>query len=102
MYGTVARVKAKAGQEKGMVALMDEWNKTRGPKVKGAVAGYLYKLDKKPGEYLMVAVFQDKASYTANAQTPERDAWYRKFRALIDADPTWEDGEIIAGAVVGK
>lgn len=85
-----------------MVALRDEWSKTRGPKVKGAVAGYLYKLDKKPGEYLIVAVFQDKATHTANAQTPEQDAWFRKFRAFIEADPAWEDGEIVAGGAIRK
>ena len=102
MYGTVARLKARIGQEKALVALMDDWDKSRGPKVKGAMAGYLYKLDKKPGEYLMVAVFQDKATYAANAQAPEQDAWYRKFRALLDADPVWEDGEIISGGAVPR
>ena len=102
MYGTVARIKIKAGQEKAVVAVLDEWNKERRPKVKGALAGLLYKLDKKPGEYLMVVAFQDKATYTANAQDPSQDAWYRKFRALLDADPAWEDGEIIQGGGVNN
>ena len=102
MYGTIARIKAKTGQEKAIVGLMDEWSKSRAPKVKGAVAGYLYKLDKKPGEYMMVAVFQDKATYTANAQDPQQDAWYRKVRALLESDPVWEDGEIIQGGNVTR
>ncbi len=100
MYGTVARIKVKSGQDKALVGLMDDWKKNRGPKEKGAIAGYLYKLDMKPGEYLMAAVFQDKATYTANAQTPEQDAWFRKFRALLQTDPIWEDGEIVAGGAV--
>ena len=102
MYGTVARIKATQGKEKALTGLMEEWNKTRGPMVKGAVAGYLYKLDKKPGEYLMVAVFEDKATYAANAQAPEQDAWYRRFRALLKTDPVWEDGEIITGGAVPR
>jgi len=102
MYGTVAGIMAKAGQEKAMVALMEGWNETRGPKVNGAVAAYLYKFDENPGEYLMVAMFQGKATYRANAQAPEQDVWCRQFRALIDADPTWDDGEIISGGAMGK
>jgi quinol monooxygenase YgiN len=97
MYGTVARMKPKPGQEKAIAALLDEWQKTRGNKVKGALAGYLYKPDKSPGEMLMVAVFQDKTTYTANAQDPEQDRWYQKLRAMLAADPLWEDGEIVAG-----
>lgn len=97
MYGTVDRIKAKAGQDKALVAFMDDWEKTRGPKARGTIAGYPYKLDQKPGEYVMVTVFQNKATYTANAQAPEQDAWYRKFRPLLDADPVREDGEIVSG-----
>ncbi|MBI4329255.1 MAG: antibiotic biosynthesis monooxygenase [Chloroflexi bacterium] len=95
MYGTVAHLRVKPGQEKTVQALSDEWDKTRRPKVKGAVASYVYKLDNKPNEYIMVAVFQDKKTYTANADDPEQDKWYRRFRAALQADPVWEDGEII-------
>ncbi|MBI4199805.1 MAG: hypothetical protein HY535_04975 [Chloroflexi bacterium] len=97
MYGTVARIRPKPGQEKAIVALQEEWSKTRKPKAKGAIAGYLYKLDKKPDEMVLVAVFQDKKTYMANADDPEQDRWYRRFRALLQADPVWEDGEVIAG-----
>ena len=97
MYGTVAHIRIKPGQEKSLIALQEEWNKTRKPKVKGAVAGYLYKLDKKPNEMIMVAVFQDKKTYVANADDPEQDKWFRRVRALLEADPVWEDGEIVVG-----
>lgn len=70
MYGTVAHIKPKAWQEKALASLMDEWNRSRGQKAKGAIAGYLYKLDKNPGEMIMVAVFQDKETYTANSNNP--------------------------------
>lgn len=96
MYGTVARFRPKAGQEKALLGLLEEWKKNRQPKVKGAMNSYLYKLDKKPGEFLMAVVFQDKKSYTENAENPEQDKWYRSFRQLLQADPVWEDGEIIS------
>ncbi len=96
MYGTVAHIRPKAGQEQALSALMEEWSRERKPKIKGAVAGYLYKPEQQPGELIMVAVFQDKASYVANAEDPEQDRWYRKMRDLLEADPTWEDGEVIS------
>ena len=77
------------------MAMHEEWGRARKSKVKGAIASYLYKLDKKPDELIMVAVFQDKKSYQANAADPEQDRWYRRLRELLQADPLWEDGEIV-------
>lgn len=93
MYGTVARVKVTEGRLEQLVALMDEWNRDHKPD--GAEAGYLYSLDKDPNEVIMVVVFRDKATYLANADAPETDTWYRRFRELLAADPEWNDGEIV-------
>ena len=98
MYGSIFRMKVKPGQEQKIAELMKEWERDRKPKVKGAVAGYLLKPDKGSGELIGIAVFKDKASYTANADDPEQSKWYQKLRGLLRADPTWEDGEYIAGA----
>jgi hypothetical protein len=76
---------------------MDEWDRERKPKVRGAIGGYLFKPDKRSGELIGVAVFRDRQSYQANAQDPEQDRWYRRFREHLTADPEWEDGEILAG-----
>jgi len=95
MYGTIARMRPKPGQTKAIVAMMEEWERTRRSKIKGAVATYVYKPDRKPDELVMAVVFQDKKTYRANADDPEQDKWYQRFRALLQADPEWEDGEII-------
>lgn len=95
MYGTIARLHPRRGQEKALVALMDEWYRVRKPKVKGSVAGYLFKPDKKGSGLLLVAVFKDEKSYRANADDPEQDKWYRRLRELLTADPEWEDGEYV-------
>jgi quinol monooxygenase YgiN len=89
-------MRPKPGSEKAFLALMDEWRKTRKAKIKGAVAAYTYRLDRDPGQLVMAVVFQDKKSYRANAEDPEQDRWYRKMRELLQSDPVWEDGEIIA------
>lgn len=95
MYGTVARFRAKAGREADIRALFEEWDRDFKPKVKGALKGYLYKLDADPNAFMMCAVFQDKDSYLANAGNPEQDKWFRRFREHIEADPEWNDGEIV-------
>lgn len=92
MYGSVFTLRPKAGQEQDVILLMEEWDRERRPKAKGAVAAYLFKLDK--GGMMGVAVFQSKEDYVANANNPEQDAWYRRLRDVLEADPEWNDGEV--------
>lgn len=94
MYGSVARITPKAGMEQGVVQAMEEWQRDRRPHVKGAIAGYLYRLDK--GGLMLVAAFESKEAYVANAEDPAQDQWYQKFRGLLATDPEWNDGEIVA------
>jgi hypothetical protein len=73
--------------------MMHEWNTERKPKVKGALSGYLFQLDKDPQDWIMVALFQDKKSYVANADDPEQDRWFRRMMEHLDGEPQWHDGE---------
>ena len=95
MYGSVYRIRPKAGKEQEIIGLMEEWERERRPKVKGAVGGMMFKLDN--GGLMGVAVFDSRESYRANAGDPEQDAFYQRWRALMDADPEWNDGEVISG-----
>jgi quinol monooxygenase YgiN len=100
MYGTIARLKVKHGQEQNLIDLFNQWEKQRKPQVKGAIGGFLMKPDKgAAGDYIAVAIFKDKQAYMANADDPAQDEWYRKMRDLLTADPAWEDGEYVAGGV---
>lgn len=90
MYGTVARMKLKPG---GVEALMRMSEGQERPP--GAVAFYAYRMDADPNEAYMVAVFESKAAYLANAQSPEQDAQYRQWMEWFDAEPEWHDGEIV-------
>jgi quinol monooxygenase YgiN len=76
---------------------MEEWNRTRRPDVKGVVGGYLLRPDTKPDELIMVAIFEDKQTYEANAGDPAQDRWYRRLREDLQDDPAWEDGEFLVG-----
>jgi len=96
-YGTVYRMRPKPGAEAQVVALLEEWERDRKPKVRGAIGGYVFRPENAPGQLIGVAIFRDRESYRANADDPDQDAWYQRLRALLEADPEWEDGVILVG-----
>ncbi len=91
MYGTVARMRMKPGMEARYAELTRE---VEARQVPGFVAQVTYRMDADPNECYLAVVFESKEAYVANANDPEQDAMYRKFRELLDADPEWHDGEI--------
>jgi len=93
LYGTVARLQARPGSQAEIAAYTEEEHSR---KIAGLVADYMYQLDAASDEYYLAVVFDSKASYIANANSPEQDARYRQLRALLIADPEWHDGEVIA------
>ncbi|MDA0987999.1 MAG: hypothetical protein O2783_02440 [Chloroflexi bacterium] len=93
MYGTVAHIRVKEGHGDGIKQLLREWNAERAPKVKGAMPGYLFQLDKDPQDWIMIAMFQDKASYVANAEDPDQDRWFKRLMEHLEGEPQWNDGE---------
>ncbi|HVL91385.1 MAG TPA: antibiotic biosynthesis monooxygenase [Actinomycetota bacterium] len=94
MYGTVFHFQAKPDAADDVKALFAEWNRDVKPTVDGALNGFLYQLDSDPDRFIACAVFQDKASYMKNANSPEQDKWYQRFRDLLTGDPDWNDGQI--------
>ena len=96
MFGTIFRMRPRAGQEQAITQMLERWNRERRPNVRGFVASYLLTSRSHPGELVGVAVFDSEASYKENADAPEQDHWYRELRALLEADPDWIDGEIRA------
>lgn len=98
MYGTVARMVVKEGLQDRAKQLMEEQTATPIP---GAVADYAFRMDSNPNEYYIVAIFESKESYWANAQSPEQDARFRELREILEEDPEWHDGEIVYGSEMG-
>ena len=97
MYGTVFTFQAKDGKADEVKRLVSEWITKRQPGVAGSKAGYLYQLDSDPNAFVGVAVFNDKKTYFANADSAEQDAWFKQLRGNLEADPTWMDGEVFGG-----
>ena len=92
MYGTVARLRVKPGAEK---QLLEMTKIESGLRIPGFVSQYIYRMDADPNEFFLAVIFEDKGTYVANADSPEQDARYREFRALLEEDPEWHDGEIV-------
>jgi len=92
MYGTVARLRVKPGAEEKLLQISRGEPSRQTP---GFVFHHVYRLDKDAREYILVVGFTDKAAYVKNAESPEQNAEYREFRALLEADPEWNDGEIV-------
>ena len=96
MYGTVAHIHPLPDKEPEVIAYFRYWERDRKPQVPGAIGGYAFRLDADPGTWVFAYVFEDKASYEANAGSAEMDRDYQRLRSLLTADPIWEDGEALA------
>jgi predicted ester cyclase/quinol monooxygenase YgiN len=101
MFGTIARMRPKAGRQADVIRLFDEWGRERGPRVPGALGGYLMRPLNQPGDLIAIPIFADRATYQANANDPQQDAWYRRVRELLEEDPIWEDGEYVVSGMAG-
>ncbi|MDP9075183.1 MAG: antibiotic biosynthesis monooxygenase, partial [Actinomycetota bacterium] len=91
-YGTVARIKVSAGKDEALAAHMRKYEDVS---MAGFVSSALYKLDAGAGEHALTVIFESKEAYRANAESPGQDERYQEFRELLDADPEWNDGEVV-------
>jgi quinol monooxygenase YgiN len=95
MYGTVARLHVPAEHLSALRALVEA---EESAEIEGYLGSDLLACDNHPDTLMLVVRFRDRASYVANAGSPEQDARYREFRALMEDDPEWFDGEWVSMA----
>jgi len=92
MYGTVAKMRIKAGMEQKMRELAASDSMT---KIDGLVGTTVYKMDADPNVFMLAVVFTDKDAYVKNANSPEQNRRYEEMLAMLDGPPEWNDGEIV-------
>lgn len=91
MYGTVARTRVKPEHRD---ALRDVFmSQAQGEMPPGYRAGYLL-FENDSDVAWMFAVFEDRATYDANADDPKQHEMYVAYRALMEDEPEWHDGTI--------
>ncbi|HEY5271046.1 MAG TPA: hypothetical protein VII97_11955 [Anaerolineales bacterium] len=89
MYGTIAKLNSK----RGAVEELSKMENGRRPA--GYIGSYIFKSDKDPDELWLVAIFENKATYVANANSPEQDKEFRSLKRFLKTEPEWHDGEIV-------
>ncbi len=91
MYGTIAKLRIKPGMESELERLSREEQ----TEIAGIAFQYVYRMDTDPQDLYLVVGFESKEAYHQNAQSPEQHTRYEAYRALLERDPEWHDGEII-------
>jgi antibiotic biosynthesis monooxygenase (ABM) superfamily enzyme len=91
MYGTVAKTVVKPENHQKLRELVERQMTER--QVPGYVTSYMLFENDSDVAWLF-AIFDDRATYDANAADPAQDAQYREYRALMETDPEWHDGVI--------
>lgn len=99
MYGTIARFHIKPGVKDEFVTAMDSFG---GAMITGWVADYYFQMGKDSDEFYLVAIFKDKETYMANANSAQQHERYLVFRSFLTDDPEWHDGFIVSGTGPGS
>ena len=90
MYGTVARMKVK---RENLEALQKELGAEDYPAIQGFRFSHMLIPDAWNDEVIVSVFFDDRATYVKNASDPAMNERYERYRALLEADPEWTDGE---------
>lgn len=92
MYGTIARLHPKPDRLKDLAAYGE---RIAALEVPGMRQSYLFRPDENPYEretVFLLAMFDDEASYRANADDPAQHERYLEMRSMLEDDPDWMDG----------
>jgi quinol monooxygenase YgiN len=95
-FGTVARYRVKQGQDAGF---LDQMKSFEDSPPAGWIYTTLFRSASDPNEVWMSVVFEDEASYRANADSPAMDQRFRALSDTLEGDPEWHDGHVIYEAM---
>ena len=98
MYGTIAHFRIKPGTREEFIKTMDSFGDAVIP---GWVADYYFQMNRDSDEFYLVAIFRDRETYTANADSAEQHERYLKFRSFLVEEPVWNDGTIVSATGQG-
>ena len=89
MWGTIARMRVRPDvPEEYLQGQLRAFNTDR---MSGWVSTTFYRSDDDPQELWLVAMFEDKESYRANAESSAQHSVYLTLRACLEDDPEWHD-----------
>lgn len=91
MFGTVAKMRVKPGGDMMLMA----WSQRLLGNMQGHVSTTVYRSTDDPHVLWMSVVFEDEASYRANAESPEQHLRWQQMRSVVEDDIEWNDGHIM-------
>ncbi len=98
MYGTIAHFRIKPGVKDEFIKTMDSFGDAL---IAGWVADYYFQMEHDSNEFYLVAIFKDKETYQANADSTAQHERYLAFRSFLEDDPEWHDGFILSATGPG-
>lgn len=93
MYGTLGRVRVRP---ENRAALVETLTRHQSAGIPGFVRAYLMFPENEEDRAVLVAMFEDRDSYWRNADDPAQNERYLEYRALMEEDPEWSDGEWVS------
>jgi quinol monooxygenase YgiN len=91
MYGTVARTRVKPENRDKLREVVARQHADGG--IPGNIRSYVLHENDSDVSWLF-AIFEDRASYDKNADDPAQHERYLEYRALMEDEHEWHDGEI--------
>ena len=95
MYGTVFNLNVKEGHKDKLIEVMGANDRTPD----GMVAWFLMNPDDDT-DLIGVAIFENKDAHLANANNPDQHEYFVTMMEHLNSEPTWTDGEYVAGQIV--
>ncbi|HZD78540.1 MAG TPA: hypothetical protein VE646_00660 [Actinomycetota bacterium] len=93
MFGTIGRAHIRPENKDKLIEALED---PAYQGVSGYRMSYLMFPENRENEVVIVAMFEDADSYWKNADDPAQDERYQRYRALLEDEPEWSDGEWIA------
>jgi hypothetical protein len=95
MYGTVARAHVKPENRKKLLEVLTRYEDVDVPGYRNMQIMFP---ENRENEVIMAVWFDDRESYRKNAEDPAQHERYLEYRALMEDEPEWSDGEWIEAA----
>ena len=93
MYGTIFTLNIKPGHHDALIKDLAEQSPPT-----GMIAWFVMNPDKQES-WIGVAIFEDRETYVANAESPQQHESFLKMMGHLESEPTWTDGTYV-GAVI--
>ncbi len=90
MFGMIARATLQAGKERALQDLLANWRTTMRPQIPGKFLELVGNVAGSRNQVVFIALAQDQAAFEQMSASPEEHAFYGKFDAVFEAEPTWE------------